>query len=330
MQILPKGSSKHCPDPRSEPRADDFSKNLSSSYWKAKIPSKAKEDEERRAELCHKRGEDALRFNAVLGMKERFFNGTHNRNFNKERQFSLNRIEEDFPDIRRQIKERYWNVFTISPDRYCPTLVHELYASYGAAQKHQKAISPLRSRPLLKKVKVRGVEVDCNAKAINRAYFDDGDADATNYLAKLENPENHYTLNASLIAAGTPSWVSDRSHIYKSDLNIQAKQWLGFVCSKLTPSKNDNEVSLGRVILVACIMTGLHINVGDIIVMEIRDRARQAYTSLPFLVLITSICRDTSVQEIERIDEYVWVNHVLNITKIQDEMSPKLKKRKRS
>ncbi|MCD9558663.1 hypothetical protein HAX54_016191 [Datura stramonium] len=67
---------------------------------------KMKEDEERRDELCHKRGEDDLRFNDVPRMKEKFFEGTQNRNFNEEKQFSLNRIEQDFPDILRQIEEK--------------------------------------------------------------------------------------------------------------------------------------------------------------------------------------------------------------------------------
>ncbi|MCD7446228.1 hypothetical protein HAX54_048426 [Datura stramonium] len=45
---------------------------------------KAKEDEERKAELRCKRGKDALWLNVVLGMKERFFEWTHNQNLNEE------------------------------------------------------------------------------------------------------------------------------------------------------------------------------------------------------------------------------------------------------
>ncbi|MCE3216214.1 hypothetical protein HAX54_005476, partial [Datura stramonium] len=47
----------------------------------------------------------------------------------------------------------------------------------------------------------RGVEVHYSAKAINKAYFNDDNADATEYLANLENPNDHYTWVASLIAA---------------------------------------------------------------------------------------------------------------------------------
>ncbi|MCD7461478.1 hypothetical protein HAX54_046208 [Datura stramonium] len=153
---------------------------------------KVKEDE-RKAELYCKRGEDALRFHVVPDMKERFFKGTRNQSFNEERQFNLNRIKKYFPDIIHNIKERYWEIFTLPPGRYRPTFVHEFYASYGAAKKHQKENGPLRLRPCLEKVKVRGVKVDCRAKAINWAYFDDADADATKCFAKMENPEDYYT-----------------------------------------------------------------------------------------------------------------------------------------
>ncbi|MCD9640857.1 hypothetical protein HAX54_026565 [Datura stramonium] len=60
-----------------------------------------------------------------------------------------------------------------------------------------------------------------------------------------------------------------------------------------------------------------------------RDRARQAHTSLPFPVLVTNMCCDAGVPEIGRIDENIWANQVVDITNIQDKMNPKLKKRKR-
>ncbi|MCD9641575.1 hypothetical protein HAX54_027803 [Datura stramonium] len=76
---------------------------------------------------------------------------------------------------------------------------------------------------------------------INMECFDDDDADAIDYMAKLENPYNYYTWISSLIEAGTPTWAIEGGKIFKSDLNIQAEHWLGFVCSRLTPSKNNNE-----------------------------------------------------------------------------------------
>ncbi|MCD7451192.1 hypothetical protein HAX54_009920 [Datura stramonium] len=108
----------------------------------------------------------------------------------------------------------------------------------------------------------RGVKMVFTAKAISMAYFNDDYANVIDYLAKLQNPKKHYIWVASLIAADALSWVTDAEPIYKSDLNI------------FTPSKNDNEIPPPRVILVTCIMEGVHINMGKIIALEIRDRAR--------------------------------------------------------
>ncbi|MCD9641414.1 hypothetical protein HAX54_027589, partial [Datura stramonium] len=193
-----------------------------------------KKDKERQAELRRKRGEDALRFNNIPGMKENFFEWKQNKNFNEEK----------------------------------------FYASRGTTQKHQKATGPLRSRPCLEKVKVRAIQVYCSSKAIKMAYFDDDNAEATDYLAKLENMNNYYTWITSLIAASTLAWATEGGQIFKSDLNIQIKHWLGFVYFRSTLSKNYNEIPIAQAILIACIMAGVHINTRDIIEIEIRDQTQ--------------------------------------------------------
>ncbi|MCE5167161.1 hypothetical protein HAX54_040064, partial [Datura stramonium] len=70
-----------------------------------------------------------------------------------------------------------------------------------------------------------------------------------------------------------------------------------------------------------CIIAGIHINVGDIIAIEMTNRARQKHTSLPFPVLVTNLCHNVGVPEIERIDENIWATKVVDITKIRDEMN---------
>ncbi|MCD7450592.1 hypothetical protein HAX54_007388 [Datura stramonium] len=53
---------------------------------------------------------------------------------------------------------------------------------------------------------------------------------------------------------------------------------------------------------------GIHINVGDIIAIEISDRVQQEHTSLPCPVLVMSLYHDAGVPEIERIDKNIWTN----------------------
>ncbi|MCD9640543.1 hypothetical protein HAX54_025902 [Datura stramonium] len=113
MPIL---KTKYLHDPRSDP--------VDKGKGKEKRPSEAKvesgsdpeleealhmvtEDEERKAKLCCKRGEDALRFNIIPGMKERFFEGTHNWNFNKEKQvLDIIKIQDEMnPNMKKRKRD---------------------------------------------------------------------------------------------------------------------------------------------------------------------------------------------------------------------------------
>ncbi|MCD9639204.1 hypothetical protein HAX54_023582 [Datura stramonium] len=127
-----------------------------------------------------------------------------------------------------------------------------------------------------------------------KAYFDDDDAEATEYLAKLENQEEHYTWIAFLLATSTPTWVTDGGQIYKRDLRIQAKQWNSYQCK------------------------GYHCN-----------RNKRSSSTSTYLSSISSVSHDASVVKIERTYENIWGNQVLEIIKIQDKMNLKMKKRKR-
>ncbi|MCD7471274.1 hypothetical protein HAX54_011608, partial [Datura stramonium] len=77
--------------------------------------------------------------------------------------------------------------------RFYSQLVREFYASYGAAQRHQKATGTLRYRTCLESVRIIGVQVDYTLKVISMSYFGDDDANAREYPTKLENPKNNYT-----------------------------------------------------------------------------------------------------------------------------------------
>ncbi|MCD9644581.1 hypothetical protein HAX54_032933 [Datura stramonium] len=136
--------------------ADDFLKTLLFSCIKQSVPNdKGKEKEKRPTEA--------------------------ESDFDLEFEEALRKTKDD-EERQVELHRRYW-----------PQLILEFYASYGTAQKHQKSTGLVRSRPCLEKVKVRGIQVECSAKAINKAYFGDDDAEATGYLAKLESPDNHYT-----------------------------------------------------------------------------------------------------------------------------------------
>ncbi|XP_059277196.1 uncharacterized protein LOC132031304 isoform X1 [Lycium ferocissimum] len=131
----------------------------------------SKEEEARQAELRRKKREDAFRFSRILGIKEMFLESGEKRNFNDEKQFSLNGLKESFPRVLELINKHDWDVFTDPPRKYNQTLVREFYAVYVPAMKKLKWSRPKKLRHCLDSVQVRGVWVECHAKVMNKYYF---------------------------------------------------------------------------------------------------------------------------------------------------------------
>ncbi|MCD9558885.1 hypothetical protein HAX54_016569 [Datura stramonium] len=92
--------------------------------------------------------------------------------------------------------------------------------------------------------------------------------------------ENALRFNV-IPTTGTPSWVTEGGHIFKSDLNIQAKHWLGFVCSRFTPSKNDNEIPNTQAILISCIMVVDIMKIQDDMSPKMKKRKKEPTVSHP-------------------------------------------------
>ncbi|MCD9558594.1 hypothetical protein HAX54_016038 [Datura stramonium] len=112
IQTLLPASESWPPDPQappptrmtsqrtSRPRTTKKSNPVDKGKGKEKRPAEAEAESRSDSEL-----EEAFR-------KESFFDGMHNRKFNEEKQFNLNKIDRAFLDILHQIKDRYWEIFT--------------------------------------------------------------------------------------------------------------------------------------------------------------------------------------------------------------------------
>ncbi|KAK4372967.1 hypothetical protein RND71_008351 [Anisodus tanguticus] len=74
--------------------------------------------------------------------------------------------------------------------------------------------------------------------------------------------------------------------------------------AQVLPSKNDNDISLKKAIIIASLMSRFMVDVGKIIWKEIMERAIRTNTSLPFSSLITALCQKSKVPKIDRIDRW--------------------------
>ena len=89
------------------------------------------------------------------------------------------------------------------------------------------------------------------------------------------------------------SWANEEGRVVNSiDLKPIAKVWVKFLKSRLMPTTHTTTVSQERLVLLYVIVRGLLINVGSIIVKEIRNCAVKTHrtAAMLFRSLITSIC----------------------------------------
>lgn len=84
----------------------------------------------------------------------------------------------------------------------------------------------------------------------------------------------------------------------RKELTREGKAWIYFISGHLMPTTSKSEVHFARVVLVAAIIKGIEINVGEITYQEIR-RCINDLLSPFFPSLITALCDAYSVPEME-------------------------------
>lgn len=84
------------------------------------------------------------------------------------------------------------------------------------------------------------------------------------------------------------------------------------------PSSNETDLSIEKAILIACIMLGIKVNVGELIFREFRIRANQKETSLLFPCLIHALCEAREVPPLPKHDRIETAVHDSDITRIND------------
>ncbi|XP_070034940.1 flocculation protein FLO11-like [Nicotiana tomentosiformis] len=143
------------------------------------------------------------------------------------------------------------------------------------------------------------------------------------YLEKLALKEEAGSWLAEILALGpTPSLIATGVPILRSTLSFESKGWQTFVCNRLDPCQNENNLPIPRAILVASIIAGYSINVGDLMSANIFLVAQQSNTSYPYPSTTTEYLTDAKVEPMT-FDTKVKPTGPFEWYKLQDPRNPK-------
>ncbi|MCD7461797.1 hypothetical protein HAX54_047131 [Datura stramonium] len=148
-----------------------------------------------------------------------------------------------------------------------------------AKQQLMKKRGRTKAFSCLTSVWVRGKEVPVTPEEINSIYWNEPIPCHPIFRNKVES---QFQWVVNLIAKGLPQWATSKGLIHQHDLKFEARIWLDLVCSRIMPSLNISKVPIEVVILIACIMDHVHINVGEIIADQFKHKAKKQATALPF------------------------------------------------
>ncbi|KAJ1417858.1 hypothetical protein SESBI_16320 [Sesbania bispinosa] len=129
------------------------------------------------------------------------------------------------------------------------------------------------------------------------------------FLPKKKAPLNIFLMSGVFPShthptSSTGPWGTNKPRaIWRTSLKPIPRVWATFVMSKLLPVSNKFEIPVERSLLIYCIMTGTHIDVGRLIAHNIYKLANSPKFKLGYPHLITQIIADQSVPRvpIERI-----------------------------
>uniref|UniRef100_M1DKB4 Putative plant transposon protein domain-containing protein n=1 Tax=Solanum tuberosum TaxID=4113 RepID=M1DKB4_SOLTU len=152
------------------------------------------------------------------------------------------------------------------------------------------------------------------------AESENGSQDDTVTSPPVANTERETRIAKQIAIDGENAvWVTTTpTLITKASFSFPAKVWWAIVWAQLRSTANDNTLSLSHASLVACLMVGYPVNLGRIIVTEMRDRALNERATLLFACLIRKLCRQADNPPNRLVDRWCDAFRLIQVSKIKD------------
>lgn len=167
------------------------------------------------------------------------------------------------------------------------TFLHEFFAQVSALSKEEQH--------LLSGVTIRDMWVPLNAHEFNELIGLKAQ-DNSRLASTLRNREANRTWAVNIVKMknSNPTWTH-KGKIYKTGFNATIVASNIFEANKLMSSMNYAEASEPRTSLIAAIMPKWPVDVGEIVMMELREKFSMSTSAMPFPGFLTSLFRKYNV-----------------------------------
>lgn len=201
----------------------------------------------------------------------------------KERGINLKKVEEQLPEFFQRLQNNGWSCFAREPNKANTYVVREFYSNAAAVNFNDGELVAT----------VRGKQVRFDAATINAVY---GLEDVDNALYKARATEGGTQWLIDMLQGGkTSSWSTYGLKVTSTDFTAEARIWLSIICTRVMPSSNESTLEKAR--LIAALIDGFKVNVGEIIVGEIEEVVKERTRSLFFPSLIHRLCKNAGVEK---------------------------------
>ncbi|MED6200169.1 hypothetical protein PIB30_082510 [Stylosanthes scabra] len=211
----------------------------------------------------------------------------------------FNLRDNEYPEMRQQIALRGWRRLA-SPREAAKTMIREFFANASRSEHEMdgQELHPYTSH-------VRGVEIDFYPATIRRVmrFKEDTPGTENNYDYQQKYDPQLDTIIRDLCIEGATWKMSKRRNprpiqLRRPDLFPVARGWQEFIINNIIPPSNKSEITIGRAVLIHCIMRGEDVRVEELIVDNIAIIAHGLAGNclLGFPSTIYKLCMETGVR----------------------------------
>jgi len=200
-----------------------------------------------------------------------------------ERGFRLDTEKED-SDLRKKVEERKWQKFCSHTEEVVLNWILEFYSNAPSF--------------IDEKVVVRGTQVDCSGVAVNRVLGLEAVRLDSHTLLSFE--KNKEKILSRLCPEEIITWTTGKKKAFRADaLSPEAKVWLHFVSSCISPTSHTSDVSIERGMIIYSIIEGLSINPGFIIADKLKRSMIKDAGAIIFPCLVSKLCAAAGVPRMD-------------------------------